>query len=386
MIATETAPPIFASADPLLRPGMLIPAPGREPMPFPLGDPRTRFFYYARNGIFRMVPVLGLVDKEVLFPSYFHGVELEALLTGGARPRFYPVRAGMRVDPADVIARITPETRAVYLIHYAGFPGPVEELERVCRDRGLLLIEDCALSLLSRLGDRPLGSFGDASVFCIYKSLPTPNGGAVFLRSVDPAKLPAPPDSSRTSGVSLASFSLLRGMEMRGGAPGRLLHKGVRQIGRSVAHASGASYVLTGTQFFDPAATSLAMNQLSMRIMRRQNFTETIARRRRNYARLGDRLADVAPSVLGPLQAGTCPLFYPIAIPDKRGAQIELARRGVETVNFWELHHSTLPPGEYQEADGLRRTVLELPCHQDLDDRAIDRVAAAVRGVLRLRG
>ena len=40
----------------------------------------------------------------------------------------------------------------------------------------MLLVEDCALSLLSEADGRPLGSFGDWSVFCLCKTLPLPNG------------------------------------------------------------------------------------------------------------------------------------------------------------------------------------------------------------------
>src|SRR5690606_23210046 len=94
----------------------------------------------------------GLAGKEVLFPSYFHGVELDALLEAGARVRFYPVDRRMQVDPRQVVQRIGKETAAVYLIHYVGFPGPVEELAAICEERGVRLIEDCALALLSCLG------------------------------------------------------------------------------------------------------------------------------------------------------------------------------------------------------------------------------------------
>jgi len=110
----------------------------------------------------------------------------------------------MRVDAAEVIAHITKETRAIYLIHYAGFPGPVEELRAVCRERGLLLIEDCAHALLSSLGDRPLGTFGDAAIYCLYKMLPTPHGAATILHREVPS------DTIAVERPSLASVRAMR--------------------------------------------------------------------------------------------------------------------------------------------------------------------------------
>jgi dTDP-4-amino-4,6-dideoxygalactose transaminase len=49
-------------------------------------------------------------------------------------------------------------------------------LKQLCRDRSMLLVEDCALSLLSEPDGEPLGSHGDWSIFCLYKTLPVPNG------------------------------------------------------------------------------------------------------------------------------------------------------------------------------------------------------------------
>src|SRR5206468_9823577 len=85
----------------------------------------------------------------------------------------------------DVLAALCDRRpRALLLIHFIGWPQPVSIVERMCRDRGILLIEDCALSLLSEAGGRPLGSFGDWSVFCLSKTLPVPNG-AVLVRNRD---------------------------------------------------------------------------------------------------------------------------------------------------------------------------------------------------------
>src|SRR5204862_512234 len=70
--------------------------------------------------------------------------------------------------------------RVLYVIHYLGWPQPILELRELCKERGIVLIEDCALSLLSQFNGRPLGTFGDYSVFCLYKTLPVPNGGMLI--------------------------------------------------------------------------------------------------------------------------------------------------------------------------------------------------------------
>src|SRR5437879_1432817 len=81
-----------------------------------------------------------------------------------------------------VPCKLTPEVAALYVIHYAGFSQDMEAARQLADSAGLPLVEDCALALLSRNGDKPLGSYGDLSIFCLYKTLPVPNGGALLAR------------------------------------------------------------------------------------------------------------------------------------------------------------------------------------------------------------
>lgn len=377
---------LVATALPSLRPGMLLPRAARVDLPFPFDDAAARFTYFARNGIFHLArSVLDLVGREVLFPAYFHGAELDALLAAGVRPRFYPVHERMRVDAAEIAARIGPRTRAIYLIHYLGFPGPVEELRRICDERGLLLIEDCAQSLFSALGDRPLGSFGDAAVFCLYKTLPTPNGGVVVTRRGDARALDAGAPPPWTSTLAHSASSLLAGLEVRGGVAGRLIRGAVRTVGNAAARVVAAERVPTGTQHFDVGRADLGMSRLSRRVIEAQDFRRIVELRRRNYLHLLGELQDLHAPVHIELRAGLCPLFFPFPTADKRRLLRELEARGVECVDFWRLPHPAVPAGAFPAADELRRTVLEIPCHQDLSPWAIGRVAAIVHEVVGAR-
>ena len=160
-------------------PHMLVPRPSAAvPLVFPFDQPGLRYRYFARNAVWDAVQLLELSGKEVLLPAYHHGVELETLLAAGVRPVFFRVDSQMRCDFEDARRRATPQTRAVYVIHYAGFSQDLDAARHLADELGVPLIEDCALALLSRNGDRPLGSTGDLSVFCLYKTLPVPNGGA----------------------------------------------------------------------------------------------------------------------------------------------------------------------------------------------------------------
>lgn len=373
---------LTATAFPTLTPGMLFPRRARVRPPFPFSDPSAATFYFARNGIYSLARLWGLAGKEILFPAYFHGVELEALLEAGVRPRFYPVHARMQVEPAEVIARIGDDTKAIYLIHYLGFPGPVEELAAACAERGIRLIEDCALALLSCLGDRPLGSFGDAAVFCVYKTLPAPNGGVLVLRQATPIGLPRGEDPSLASTLAPVASSLLQGLELSGGGVGAVVGGTVRSVGRTVSRWVAPGKVPTGTQTFNRAHVGLAMSPLAKQITEAQDFSKIVERRRRSYFHLLGRLRGVSTPIFGELPPGVCPLFYPLQTDRKERLLEVLWANGIEAVDFWRRGHPSVPPGTFPEVDHLRRTVVELPCHQDLEPRVIDRMADLVVEVL----
>jgi dTDP-4-amino-4,6-dideoxygalactose transaminase len=358
---------------------MLRPRARRKELPYPFSAPAVRYVYFARNGVYQIARQFGLQGQEVLFPAYCHGVELEALLAAGARPRFYPVRAGMQVVAEEVAALIGPKTRAIYLTHYVGFPGPVVKLKRICAERGLWLIEDCALALLSRLGERPLGSFGDAALFCLYKTVPAPNGGAVILTGGEALPSPVGSPPSLAALVSQTAASLLLNFEMRGGAVACALRRAVFVLGKAAFRTARTRRVATGTQHFDPAHAGLAMSDFSLAVIAAQDFKLIVELRRHNYRYLLDQLGELTPPVFAELPAGVCPLFYPLQVGDKRAVMARLRECGVETIDFWSTSHPVIPLGDFPEVNRLRQTVIWLPCHQDLDGAAIERLAAAAR-------
>ena len=373
----------FVPATPTLWPEMLSPLAPERPPPFPFGAPRTTFYYLARNAVFHGARLLGLAGREVLVPAYHHGVEVGALFAAGAIPRFVRVDGRMRLDLEDAERRIGPRTRALYVIHYAGFAQPMDDVLALARRRGLAVVEDCALSLLASEAGRPLGSRGDLGIFCLYKTLPVPNGGALVVNDPAVAAAPdAPVPAPVVSTLSHAAGALLANLALRGGEPGEAVRSGVRRAYAAGRAASGLHPVSTGTPEFDPALVDLGMSPLSAFVARRLDPAAIVAARRRNYFLLLGRLRDRIPPVFGELPPGACPLFYPLVVEDKAAVAARLAARRVETVDFWRDPHPLCPRGEFPEAEALRRRVLELPVHQDLDPEDVANVARAVQEAL----
>src|SRR6266542_3288162 len=149
---------------------------------FPFNAPRALRFYRARNAIYYLFRELCATTPglTVLAPDYYSGNEILAIRAAGAAIRYYPIGRDMRLD-LETVTRFCDvhNPDVLYVIHYLGWAQPMPALVNLCRQRGILLVEDCALALLSELDGRPLGSFGDWSVFCLYKTLPVPNGAVL---------------------------------------------------------------------------------------------------------------------------------------------------------------------------------------------------------------
>lgn len=364
----------FIPSLPTLDPRLLLPSlePPRPPA-FPLdqiGGPRAHLFYLARAGVHHAVRHFASGGR-VLMPGYHHGVEVEAARAAGATIELYRVDRDMRIDVEDVLRRAQQaDTRVLYVTHFVGFAQPLEPLLELCRERNLKLIEDCALALLSRDAEgRPLGSRGHAAVFCLYKSLPVPHGGLLVG-----ADLPTPTLKAAPLGGTLHHLGgqILQHLELLSPSLGGR----VRAAVRGATHATVdqvVENVHTGTMHLLPHELTLGCAPVVSRICRRVDLEMVAVRRRRNFRRLAEKL-DGFDVVGAPLAPGVCPLFLPIRVRDKQKLHDRLLARGVDAVDFWGTGETPFP-----EVAELRRHILELPCHQSLDDEDIDELARVVK-------
>jgi dTDP-4-amino-4,6-dideoxygalactose transaminase len=109
---------------------------------------------------------------EVIVPAMTFAATAAAVLYCGGTPVFADVLGphDLSLDPADVAERITPRTKAVCVVHYAGYPAPVRELRELCDARGVALIEDAAHAPDAHVEGRKLGTFGRAAAFSFFSN------------------------------------------------------------------------------------------------------------------------------------------------------------------------------------------------------------------------
>jgi dTDP-4-amino-4,6-dideoxygalactose transaminase len=346
---------------------------------FPFTAPHRLSFYRARNAIYHLCRALLETNPglTVLAPDYNSGNEILAMRAAGAALRYYPIRRDMTLDPDEVERRCRAHNPdLLYVIHYVGWPQPMPDLVALCRRRGMLLVEDCALSLLSESGGRPLGSFGDWSVFCLYKTLPLPNGAMLVqngprLESLERLALRHAGPASVLGRTAELLVQRIRG---RANGVGAALQVVKRGVGRAAGMLS-VRRANVGDIGFHLDEVDLAMSAVSHRLLQRFDYADVRQRRVDNYHRLAERLAGTAAPIFRSIPAGVCPLFFPVFVRDKRATAERLRARGVDALEFW--NDSSEPGGHEMGPDArfLRRHVLELPIHQDLTPRHIDHIA-----------
>ncbi len=121
---------------------------------------------------------------EVIMPSFTFPSTANAFALRGATPVFVDIREDtLNVDERLVEAAITPRTRAIVPVHYAGVACEMDALAAVAERHDLVLIEDAAQALLSAHRGRPLGGLGGLAALSFHetKNVTCGEGGALVL-------------------------------------------------------------------------------------------------------------------------------------------------------------------------------------------------------------
>ena len=333
-------------------------------LPFPLNSPHQRSFCVARSGIYHLFRALKLEPTDVvLVPDYHSGNEVAAIRAAGAAVTFYPILRNLEAD-LEAFSRLCRQLhpRVIYVIHYLGWPQPLNEIQEICREAGSILIEDCALSLLSETDQGPLGTFGDYSIFCLYKTLPVPNGGMLVqnrnvMRALEDLELEECP---RLSALGRTVELLLESVRSGTSCPGRILFEVKQMIGR-LLRRGGFRHVPVGDIGWDIDNVKIGMSPISNTVMEGLDYVQVRKKRRDNFLFLRERLQHGVQMVRTDLDDGVCPLFFPVLVEDKHSAAKALWAKGIGAVEFWN------DPLSYRigaDAQFLREHVLELPIHQ----------------------
>jgi dTDP-4-amino-4,6-dideoxygalactose transaminase len=304
---------------------------------------------------------------EVIVPSFTFAATANAVLYCGATPVFAEIVSRERpsLDPEDVERRITPRTKAVCVVHYAGYPAAVDRLRELCDARGLQLIEDVAHAPSATLAGRKLGTWGLAGTFSFFsnKVLSVGEGGLLCTDSDEVAALAR---SRRSHAMTSGTWD--------------------RHEGRTDTYdvvGLGYNYRL------DEPRSALLLSRL-------EHMEEDIARRRELSARyhrlLGEIPGLIVPFAGSDLADSSC---YVMAVMlEREGLQAQVARRlreqGIQTSIFYPSIHrfkayrERFPDVSLPITELASQTELTLPLFPHMSDADQDRVVDALAQALEL--
>lgn len=314
--------------------------------------------------------VLGIgPGDEVVTSTLTFAATGASIIHVGARPVLVDSSADtLNLDPEDVARKITPRTRAILPVHFAGHPAPMDELGEIARAHGLAVIEDAAHALPASYRGRRIGAISDLTAFSFYatKNLTTGEGGMLTALDGEIA------DRARTRRLHGMSKDAWRRYSAKGSWRYDVAYPGFK-------------YNMT-----DPAA-AMGLVQLGR--------LPELQRRRLQLVKLYDEMLADVPQIRLPTvrpEVESAWHLYAIRVrPEQlrihRDDVIELLRvRGVGTsVHFIPLHlHSYYrdtfgyTPEDFPVASEAAETLISLPLYTLMSDDDVAYVAATVKGVL----
>ncbi len=300
---------------------------------------------------------------EVIVPSLSFIASANVIRHVGATPVFADIDPQTwNISVADIVRRVTPRTRVILAVDQLGLPCDLERLAALAARWGISLLDDAACAFGARIGERPVGSFGDAAVFSLHarKVITTGEGGMILT---DDAMLRDRLRRLRHQGMSVPDFA-------RHGQPP------------------------TRFETYDEVGYNFRMTDLqgAMGLAQLARAESLLARRAALAARYGRRLADsrlVSPPHIAP---GVTPSWQSYQVSLRREARLTRdqvldalfargihVRRGVMAAHLERPYAGAgfaLPATEYAAAH-----TLQLPLFPDLTEEQQDRVIAALEEI-----
>jgi perosamine synthetase len=306
-------------------------------------------------------------DEAITTPITFAATS-NCVLYQGATPVFADVNADtLNLDPEQVAARITPRTRAIIPVDYAGHPADLDAIQEVASWHNCVVIEDASHALGAGYKGRRVGGIADMTVFSFHpvKHLATGEGGMVTTNRADLAE-----------------------------TLGRFRNHGISSDARQRQSEGQWHYemVLLGFNYrLTDVACALGISQL-------KKLEENLSRRRAIAARYNSAFREIDSLMLPAVRAGANPAWhlYPIRLnlerlSADRGRVFRALRAENIGVNVHYIPVHLHPyyrdqlghrAGEYPVAENAYERLISLPMFHGMTDQDVDDVIAAVKKVM----
>jgi dTDP-4-amino-4,6-dideoxygalactose transaminase len=304
---------------------------------------------------------------EVLCPAFTFVATANAITYTGAQPRFVDICGphDLNLSPVDAAQKITPHTRAIMVVHYAGFPADMEAIQTLAERHNLVIIEDSAHALgalyAAAPGKQKVGTLGKIACFSFFanKNMTTGEGGMVVTQDPDLAQRLR---RARSHGMTSLTWD------------------------RHQGHSFTYDVVAPGYNYrMDELRAALGVVQLS--------HLEVANRKRRELTHLYRQRLGEFPQVqlpfLSQLEASACHLFPILLSPgtDRFGFMDFLKNRGIQSsihyppIHRFSYYSSLWPPGfdhQLPQTEDIAAREVTLPLFPDMTPEQLQYVIGAI--------
>lgn len=280
--------------------------------------------------------------KNLLVPAYFEEIVLKGLKKEGVKIELYNVMKKLEIDFEDVEKK-SEHNQALLIVHYFGFPQPLEKIRDLCDKKKLILIEDCVQSMLTKYNGKPLGNIGDTSFNSLRKFIGIPDGSITI--------------SKKNSEIIESKKHEIYIKKRLDALEGKFQYlKKNKKYSRFYFKQAFIKPEVEINKFSKPAP----MSKISKKILIRTDFFKIVKRRRRNYNFFLTQLKEIA--LFPTLPSGVCPLGFPILVKNRNKVKKDLIKNKIYPPIHWEL--SSTVKKKFKYSGKISEHILTIPIDQ----------------------
>lgn len=301
---------------------------------------------------------------EVLCPSFTFAASVNCIRYVGATPVFCDIAGfdDLNIDPDDIERKITPKTKAIVVVHMAGFPAKMDDIMCIAKKYNLKVIEDACHGPLSEYKGKKLGTIGDVGCFSFFsnKNISTGEGGMLITNNEAMAKRAR---LLRSHGMTTMSYQ------------------------RASGHATSYDIMDLGYNFrLDDIRASIAVEQLKklrkdleQRMEVRKQYVELLASVKDVIVPFADNTEFVSNYIL--------PIILKNSNAEKRDKIREMIHsKGIQTsVHYPAIHRFSIYKNfttELPKTEYVADNEITLPMYASLSFEQIDFISTIIKQVL----
>lgn len=337
--------------------------------------------------------------KEIIFPVFtFPIIPMVAKLLG-YKPVFCDVDPStFNAGPEHIEPKINENTGAVLATHIFGQPCPIRDVAALTKERGILLLEDCAHACGVRIDGQQVGTFGDVGVYSFAegKNMPCFGGGAIATADAAIAErartiLAEAPISGTSIIVKKALNIWTKWLVTRPLVFGLTAYQALRLkliLGKSLMDSPVGDELLVKFARSNPHTMRMANLQAALGLLQIQHIDAFNEGARRNARILTENMGDV-PDVRPPrtLREDHVYVYYPLTVVTEKRDDLRkfLLRHGVDTKTTDMSDCTRLKPFqadiERQPEPGISReaAILEICVYPIISKKQMKRIARLIR-------